>query len=317
MRKISSALVAVAATATAALGLATQAQAADVGGAGNPHVHLLLTRQAVQHTLGVSTGCLGTGSPGCIPIPLQYNGGPVEQAGTTNYAIFWEPTGSFVAPTYNSLIQRFFGDIGGSGLYGVATQYYQSVGSQNQDIVNSSHFGGSWVDTAPYPPSAVQDIDLQAEVAKAMTANGWTGGIGHQFYVYLAKGESQCNAGACSFSTYCAYHGDFGSNGQTVLYASMPYDGTNLAACGTQSSASPNNDIDADAEISTTSHELMETVTDPTISAWYDATGSEIGDKCAYTYGPTSPNGADITMNGNPYIVQEEFSNSALGCTLS
>jgi hypothetical protein len=64
----------------------------------------------------------------------------------------------------------------------------------------------------------------------------------------------------------------------------------------------------------------METVTDPFLSAWYDATGFEIGDKCAYTYGPETPNGADIVINGHPYVVQEEFSNAEVtngGCDLS
>lgn len=317
MRTAKIASVAVLAAGVLATGPAFAAGSTPAQLAANPHVHVLPTVQHARGRLGISLGCLGTASPGCAPIPLQYNGGPVEQAGTTNYLIFWEPSGSYVASTYNSLIQRFFGDIGGSSLYGVSSQYYQTSGSTKQYISNASSLGGTYVDTSAYPSSTIQDSDVQAEVIKAMKANGWSGGVGHEFFVYLAKGENECNGGSCAFSTYCAYHGDFPSNGQTVLYSAMPYDGTNLSGCGTQSSASPNNDIDADAEISTTSHELMETVTDPLLSAWYDATGAEIGDKCAYTYGPTSSNGADITINGHPYIVQEEFSNKALACTLS
>ena len=38
---------------------------------------------------------------------------------------------------------------------------------------------------------------------------------------------------------FCAYHSNFGNN---TLYASMPYTGTNLSACGV--STSPNNDFD-------------------------------------------------------------------------
>lgn len=289
------------------------------GAAAGSHVRLLPTRQLVQHAksaVGVNTGCFGTGSPGCLPIPLQYNGGPVQQAGTTNYVVFWEPTGSTVSANYNSLLTRYFNDIGGSTLYGVATQYYQ--GSNQQHIVNSSHLGGTWVDTTAYPSSSVTDADIQNEAVKAINANGWTKGIGSQVYVFLAKGENQCmSSGTCSFSTYCAYHGDFSSGGQTVLYASMPYAGTNLSACGTQGAASPNGDQDSDAEISIASHEQIETVTDPLLNAWFDTTGAEIGDKCAYTYGSTAANGSNITMNGHPYIVQQEFSNAQLGCSLS
>ena len=300
------------------MGAVTTAQAAQTPEAS--HTHLLLTRQLAQKVksdLGVGTGCLGTGSPGCLPVPLQYNNGPVEQAGTTNYAVFWEPTGSTVSATYNSLLTRFFNDIGGSTLYGVATQYYQ--GSNQQHIVNSSRLGGTWVDTSAYPSSSLSDGDIQNEVNKAIATNGWSTGIGSQVYVFLAKGENECqSSGTCSFSTFCAYHGDFtNAASQTVLYAAMPYAGTDLSGCGTQGALSPNNDQDADAEISITSHELMETVTDPQLNAWFDATGAEIGDKCAYTYGTAAANGSDITMNGNPYIVQEEFSNAQLGCSLS
>ena len=306
-------------TMAAAVALVSAGGGLAVAGAPSPatgHVHLLPTRQIVEHAkgaIGVGTGCLGTGSPGCLPIPLQYNGGQVEATGTKSYAVFWEPTGSTVSPTYNSLITRFFNDIGGSTLYGVATQYYQ--GSNQQHIVNSSSLGGTWVDTSAYPSSSLSDADIQNEAVKAINANGWTKGIGAQVFVFLAKGENQCqSSGTCSFSTYCAYHGTFTAAGATILYASMPYAGTDLSGCGTQSSASPNNDLDADAEMSITSHELMETVTDPQLNAWFDATGSEIGDKCAYTYGTTGANGSNITMNGHPYILQQEFSNASLGC---
>src|SRR5579859_1232245 len=48
---------------------------------------------------------------------LLYHGGPVMGGTAHAYAIFWEPTGSFVSSTYNSLITRYFHDIGPSPLY--------------------------------------------------------------------------------------------------------------------------------------------------------------------------------------------------------
>ncbi|MBV9292876.1 MAG: hypothetical protein JO222_10550 [Frankiales bacterium] len=315
--RIAHVVAGVAAGAAATLGLVGTASPAVA--VATPNVHVLHTRQwlhQVKNDVGVNAGCFGTGSPGCLPIPMQYHGGPVQQAGTTDYVVFWEPTGSTVSPNYNSLITRYFNDIGGSSLYGVATQYYQ--GSNQQHIVNSAQLGGTWVDTSAYPSSSLSDADIQNEARKAIHANGWTEGLNSQVFVFLAKGENQCmSAGTCSFTTYCAYHGSLTDGSNTVTYASMPYAGTNLSACGTQGAASPNNDQASDAEISITSHEQIETVTDPLLNAWYDSTGAEIGDKCAYTYGSTQPNGANITINGHPYIVQEEFSNAQLGCSLS
>jgi hypothetical protein len=254
---------------------------------------------------------------------LLYSGGPVEQAGTTNYAIFWEPSltasANSVSPTYNSLITRFLSDVGGSSLYGVATQYSQVSGGVTQNIVNSSTFGGSYVDTSIYPGPALTDVQIQAEVTKAMAAKGWTAGIGHEFFVFTAKNEVSCAGVECSNAVFCAYHSSFTSGSQEVLYADQPYTGTTPVGCTTPSS--PNNDLDADSTINVVSHELMETVTDPSVGdgryAWQDSGGQEIGDKCNFVFGPTDAAGADLTANGHPYIVQSEWSNRVSGCSMS
>ena len=65
-------------------------------------------------------------------------------------------------------------------------------------------------------------------------------------------------------------------------------------------------------EISPTSHEVMEAITDPdTVTGWYDRTGYENGDECAYVYGATQ--GAATAYNQvirpGHYLTQEEFSN--------
>jgi hypothetical protein len=254
---------------------------------------------------------------------LLYSGGPVEATGSTNYAIFWEPTltasVNSVTPTYNSLITRFLQDIGGSGLYGVASQYYQTTGGTTQNIANSSTFGGSYVDTSIYPGPVLTDSEIQAEVTKVMQATGWTGGIGHEFFVFTAKNEISCAGAECSNAVFCAYHSSFTSGSQEVLYANQPYTGTAPVGCTTPTS--PNGDLDADSTINVVSHELMETVTDPSVGdsnyAWIDSSGSEIGDKCNFTFGSTDGAGADLYANGHPYIVQQEWSNRAGGCSMS
>ena len=254
---------------------------------------------------------------------LNYQGGPVENAGTTNYAIFWEPTltasANPVSPTYNSLLSRFLTDVGGSSIYGVASQYYQVSGGVTQTIANSSTFGGSYVDTSMYPGPTLLDSDIQAAVTRAMAAKGWTGGIGHEFFVFTAKNEVSCTSAFCSNAYYCAYHSSFTSGSQEILYANQPY--TNTLPTGCSAPTSPNGDSDADSTINVVSHELMETVTDPSVGdgryAWTDSSGQEIGDKCNFTFGPTDASGADLHANGHPYIVQSEWSNRAAGCSMS
>lgn len=335
------------------------AQAAPVAVA--PHVHLMATRDAARrdpaNEVGVNTPCFLTASAGCAPVPLTYavpvwqsgriaNGtGPAVEVTSTNYLIYWEPSGSVVSSTYHSLVDRFFDDVGGSTLYGVATQYYQTSGGSVSSctghattttctfIQNSSVRGASWVDTGAFPSSysstgVITDGDIRNEVTHAMSVNGWTAGMGKNFFVFLPRGVTECmDSSTCSFSNYCAYHSYFNSGSTPVIYGAMPYVDTNRSSCGYQSAdfglrtsapTGPNGDIAADEEISTASHELMEIVTDPTLDAWYDPTGYEIGDKCAYTYGPIEPNGtrptSNVTHNGHSYLVQLEWDNAGAGC---
>ena len=97
--------------------------------------------------------------------------------------------------------------------------------------------------------------------------------------------------------------------------------------CGTDARfpqvQSPNRNLDADTEISPTSHEIMEAITDPTPSTgWFDDFGFENGDECAYVYGPVQGRSGvyfNQSINGFKYLTQEEFSNNdffntGLGC---
>ncbi len=258
----------------------------------------------VMHVFSGNNTVQGSGN-------LQYHGGPVMANTAQVYAIFWEPPGSFVSPTYNDLILRYFGDVGSSKLYRNNRQYREVSGNRPKNAVLSD----SWIDTAHYPSAALSDADIQNEVTHAQQVNGWTSTMDHIFFVFTAKGETICiNSQTCSFQLFCAYHNFFGTN---TIYAVMPYAGTLLNGCGIPGGTSPNGNIDADSEINITSHEQIEAATDPMLSAWYDAQGSEIGDKCAWTFGSVSSNGANVQRNGNPYIVQQEWDNKHQNCVLS
>lgn len=238
---------------------------------------------------------------------LQYGGGPV-MTGTTNvYAIFWEPTGA-VSANYNSLILRYFGDVGGSPLYANNSQYTDSSGNYSANTV----LAGSWVDNSAYPESPLLDSDIQNEVTNAQNANGWTSSIDNIFFVFTEQNEDICfdsSGSQCASNSFCAYHNYFGSD---TIYATMPY----AASFSCNPGSSPNGD-DADQTINVTSHEQMEAATDPLLNAWLDSGGQEIGDKCAWQFGPTDSAGGDVVWNGDEYIVQEEWDNNIGGCTLS
>jgi hypothetical protein len=241
---------------------------------------------------------------------VVYNGGPV-MAGTMNvYAIFWEPTNN-VSANYNTLIERYFGDVGSSSLYNNNNQYTQTGGAFPSNAV----LAGSWLDTGAYPESPLLDGDIQGEVTHAQGIKGWSSGSDNIFFVFTERNEDICFGGIqaqCASNTFCAYHSSFGPN--NTIYATMPY----AASFTCNPGSSPNND-DADQTINVTSHEQMEAATDPQGNAWIDTSnpsGGEIGDLCAWQFGPLNSQGADVVWNNHGYIVQEEWSNAINGCTL-
>lgn len=255
---------------------------------------------------------------------LLYNGGPVMHA-DANYVIYWEPSGYGTSATYKSIIDGYFGNVAAaSGAttndYSIATQY--SDGSGN--AAYNASYGGSTVDTNPYPASGclstgpcITDAQLQTEVNSVVTAHGWPRGLGSMYFVYFPSGVTTCfdsTGTQCSGNVYCAYHSSMGSGSSTTLYANMPYAGVS----GCETGQYPNGDAGGDSATNVTSHENIEAITDPLGNAWYDSSGQEIGDKCNFNFGAPlggSP-GAEFNeqIAAGDYYLQQEWSNSISGC---
>ncbi len=263
-------------------------------------------------------GLLGTGTSN-----LQYNGGPVMHS-DGNYAIYWEPSGYSTTSTYKNIVNGYFTNVAAASgatnnVYSVTTQYYDGSGN----IAYNASSGGAFVDTDPYPSlgcvstgPCINDSQLQTELAKVIAAKGWPTGLGTEYFVYFPPNVTTCTSLAsyeCSGTVYCAYHSSYGSGSGTVLYANMPYDGIS----GCDSGQHPNGDA-ADAELNVSSHENIETITDPLGTAWYDSSGQEIGDKCNFTFGSPlgGASGAEYNeqIGSGNYYLQEEWSNAASAC---
>lgn len=271
---------------------------------------------------------------------LSYHNGPVMLSNTV-YTIYWEPgaAGTSMVSGYQSVIDGFFSNVAAAGaatstsnVYAIDTQY----GNSTTKISYSWNFGGSFVDTSSLPANAcsdsvtksycLSDAQIQAEIQKDLATSGWSSGSlpaaspTNLFMMLTPQNVGSCtSSSSCAFTQYCAYHGYFGSGTQTVYYANMPYAGTDPSACGT--GQSPNTNPDADSEINILSHEHNEAITDEHLSAWYDRRGYEIGDKCAWNFGSslgTTTSGAEYNqvINGNPYYLQQEWSNQSSGCAL-
>ena len=158
--------------------------------------------------------------------------------------------------------------------------------------------------------ACLDDDQMIAEIQKVATARGLPqNDYAHIYVMFLPKHVESCfysgsttTAGnACTINhypsaAYCAYHSMFGPNYPTTgtVYANMPfpiYKSPVGYTCGSDAGGhgtieSPNGNPDADTELSPTSHEIMEAITDPNVTdGWFDIAGYENGDECAYVYG--------------------------------
>ena len=289
--------------------------------------------RAAAHRLGRIHGIVPvhgrTGRIASFAGNLTYHRGLVMHANTV-HAIYWLPAGSSVSTNYQSLINGFFGNVAAdsaksSNVYFSDTQYSDTSGP----IAYSSTFANSFVDTSQFPRSGCRDRytsvcltdgQLQSEITRLVSQHNWNRGLGDIYFLFTPRNVGSCYGSSCSFSYFCAYHSQIGSGGpSTILYANMPYAAWVPGACG--SGQSPNND-DADSTINVTSHEHNETITDPLGTAWYDRTGAEDGDRCAWNFGTaigsTASGAYNQTINGTGhYYLQQEWSNNSSGCVLT
>ena len=282
--------------------------------------------------------------------PLLYRGGAISKA-MTSYVIFWNPghlqdgTVATYSAKYKTLVPQFFRDFSKTKLAANLTQYYGVSGSTPNTHIGVIHpFGSAFADTSPFPVgdcttsqtggNCVSQGTLAKEAIKIAALHQITAGTGKMFLIYTPKGEGSCfGSGACadsgaSYTGYCAYHSFVASSAvygpyKNLVWANQPYPtspgGANCYAPGAGQTF-PNGDTDSDASINVTSHELNEAITDPLPgSGWTDASGYEIGDECAWEFGPTLPSGGDVLWKHgtHPYSIQPEASNASVGCVLA
>ncbi|HJQ73837.1 MAG TPA: hypothetical protein VJ814_03050 [Gaiellaceae bacterium] len=250
------------------------------------------------------------------------------------YAIYWVPSGYSVDPNYQSFIDRYLADVAAASgsltnVYSVATQYYDNAAA----IHYQSVFGGSFVDTTPFPPSGcddgnaqdtacLTDAQLQTELQNVINARGWHAGTDAMFFILTPNHVGSCFDGSdqdCTTNTFCAYHSGFeDASNEPVLYANQPYDAA-ISGCHSRAGEGFPNDPIADPTINAMSHEHIETITDPWGDAWLNSAGDEIADICVSKFGAplgTAPNGQPYNqlINGHPYSLQTEYSNDGSGC---
>jgi hypothetical protein len=230
----------------------------------------------------------GRQRPRRSPNMIWHNGGIMTLAVTEN--IFWGTSwGSNAGDKITGLDSWYTGF--NLSNYAVTSDEY--TGTNGQVGANTTHLGHV-IDTSAASGGNSTSAIL-AEVCKEITLPDPSGNGYYSVYTDLPRGNSG----------YCAWH-SWGSCGGIPIQFAFFWKLDGDPGCDPQSSvAGESQGLAALANVS--GHELSEARTDPTSGGWYDSSGAENGDKCAWTF-----NVPYVSFsNGSQWKIQGEWSNAA------
>jgi hypothetical protein len=232
------------------------------------------------------------GSPKSTNKNLIDHGGAVLPTSHV-YAIYWGPVSSDVSDA----LYWFFTGFGGSTYANILTQYMRG-GAPAPPATSYTPFASD----PSAPPSHAPSV--QTIVNEVCASLGGSAPDPEGVYFVIT---SNFPRGA----NYCAWHSYGNCGGHQIAVAYLP-DLNGVGGCDIPSLGTNPFSNDGQSMANVAAHELSESITDQLISAWYDSSGQEVGDKCAWQFG--SP----VTLsNGIAWQIQEEWSNADFGCVQS
>jgi hypothetical protein len=220
---------------------------------------------------------------------MTWHNGDIMTSAVTE-AIFWGSSWSnaaFVGDKISGL-DTWYSGFGGSNYAKTSDEY---TGTNGQVTSSTSHLGHI-VDTST-ATSGKRVSTILAEVCKVIT-NPVTNGY-YAVYTDVPRGHA----------AYCAWHSYGTCNGVNVQIGYF-FDLDGDAGCDPQDTSGLHSQgLAALANVS--GHELSEARSDPRNGGWYDSSGGENGDKCAWTWGAPL-----VTLsNHTQWKIQGEWSNHA------
>jgi len=155
--------------------------------------------------------------------------------------------------------------------------------------------------------------DIQNIVSGAITSRALPKDANGLYYVLTASDVGE-TSGFCTH--YCGWHTSSTIGGTDIRFAFVGNPHRCPSACERQT-VSPNGGSGADTMASIMMHEASEAVTDPDLNAWYDSSGNESADQCAWKFGPVTGrlgHGAyNQTFGTYNWLIQMEWENSRGG----
>jgi hypothetical protein len=220
---------------------------------------------------------------------MTFHNGKILTAAATA-SIFWGPSWATSPGDKITGMDSWYQGFGGTDYAATSDEYSGTNGQVTPDITYAGHVIDMSAASGGNSTSAIL-----AEVCRVIT-NPDSSGNGY-YAVYTDLPRRNAN--------YCVWHSAASCGGIPVQFAFFwKLDGD--PGCDPQSTVSGESQgLAALANVS--GHELSEARTDPASGGWYDSSGQENGDKCAWTF-----NVPYVTFsNQTQWKIQGEWSNAA------
>ncbi len=211
---------------------------------------------------------------------ISYNGGHVMLYPHNVYIIWY---GDWSFNTAESIIPSMFQSIPGSPYLNIATTYYQSG---PQYIGNTLNLAGQVYDTYSFG-SALSQNDIESIVSEWIAPGELPIDPNGLYFVLTSPDvtESGSEGTFCAqVNGICGFHSHGTIDSFDLDYSFVGDSQTQCLNqqlnCGGQGGPHPDNPA-ADGMTVVISHEMMETLTDPGLTAWYNSPPyTEVGDLC-------------------------------------
>lgn len=213
---------------------------------------------------------------------ITNHGGPII-SGTVNVYYIWY--GNWSGNSATTILTDFANSIGGSPYFHINTSY--------TGVSGAVAYAGSTTDSYSQGTS-LSDAQIQTVVSSAITSGRLPKDTNAVYFV-LTSSDVTASSGFCT--QYCGWHTHGTISSSDIKYSFVGNPDRCPSACEAQS-VGPNGNAGADGMASIIAHELEEAASDPDLNAWYDSSGAENADKCAWTFGSesTASNGAKYNM---------------------
>src|SRR5215472_8132941 len=205
-------------------------------------------------------------------------------------AIFWGTSWPTNAGDKITRMDLWYEGFGGSNYAGTSDEY---TGISGDKVTSTVSYGGHFVDSTRASGGGSTSAIL-GEVCKVIPTTDLKSNGYYAVYTDLPRKGN-----------YCAYHSWGSCSGVNIQFAFF-WKLDSDAGCDPQSTITTYSQ-GAAALANVSGHELSEARTDPRGAGWFDSSGAENGDKCAWSF-----NVPYVTFSNNTkWKIQGEWSNNA------